>query len=351
MFGQYIERLYHQLFVALRLESTSFIRDIDFEKPWWVIITQFKWQIVMVLILRAIFETVSTLMPLFIAWAVSTGEFSNYLFNLFLLLGVMIVQGVLMEFIYTRVSGSVMNSVTASCNRFFLSVDPTFHTTRSSGQIISKVNRGASSYEPLLDTWVYDFWRIIIGLVAVSIALGAVSLTLGIVALSFMLAIFVLGVFTNIAVIKQVAKFRIEAEDTMKATTVENLQEVLLIRSTFATDIQVKKAYDKSEDVAKHQINAWMLQTLTFQVSWVVYIISLGVVGHIIFDLLGQGEIESVTAVALLATFLDGAGRLLWVGGRVGRFIEKLNDVQDMFIFIRNFGVQSFPVIDEPISK
>ncbi len=346
MIGNYIEKAYRQLFGALRLESASFVKEIDFDEPWWKIITQFKWKLSGVLVLRGVFEVVNTLIPLFVAWAISTAEFSNYLWVI-AAMAFLAVEGIIMEYLYAGALSSVISSLSASCNKFFLSVDPIHHTTRSSGQIISKVTRGSSSYEPLLDIGIYDLWRTIMGILTVTIALGVISPLLGVTAGILMLIILSLGVLNSTMIVKQIAQFRIKEEDALKAVTIENLQEVLLIRSTFATDIQIHKAYSQANQVARHQVNSWTFHTLVFQVSWIVYVVALTVIGYLIFELLGQGVIESITAIALLTTFVDGSARLLFTARRLGRFVEKMNDIQDMFRFIREFGNQSFPVTEK----
>lgn len=340
----FIDKLYQKVLPIWGTDEKVKIHPVDFNQSWWKIILKFKWRMLTVIILELIFSSLNTLFPILVAWAISTGNVNNY----FLILGLLVISLLyryFREYIYGLSSASILASVNNSANQFFLAVDPNYHATRSSGQIISKVTRGVSSYESALDFIIYSLLYSLSGLASVIWALGYRSINLGIIAGLCLVSIIASSVIINIMVISRISKYRIDEEDKLKALTVENLQEVLLIRSTFATDIQVGKVENQSKSVVKHQINSWMISTLFFQITSIIHISSLAIIGYFVFDLLKIGSIDTVTAVALLATYSGGATGLIYIGHQVGRFVQQIKNIQDLFEFIRGFGKQTYPVL------
>lgn len=60
-----------------------------------------------------------------------------------------------------------MYSISYNANRYFLTVDPVNHSTRSSGKIIAKVVRGSESVEDFLDFIIYDILSALVRFITV----------------------------------------------------------------------------------------------------------------------------------------------------------------------------------------
>jgi hypothetical protein len=120
---------------------------------------------------------------------------------------------------------------------------------------------------------------------------------------------------------------------------------VLLIRASLATDMQVEKVERQSRNLIKHQVNSWMMSTLFYQITSFIYIFSLGFMGYLVFGLLQMEIINTITAVALLATYSGGASGLIFIGFQINRVAQNVKNIQDLFEFIRGFGKQTYPVL------
>jgi hypothetical protein len=141
MFSNFIDVYYKQTFKLLGLKNEILIVEVDFHKPWWAVYSNYKSKLLVVFLLRGVYEVTTNLLPLFLAYAITSGSYNNYLLVLALMAG-LVIEGILMELNYTKLEASIIGSVQNAANKFFLTVDPNYHTTRSSGQIISKVTRG-----------------------------------------------------------------------------------------------------------------------------------------------------------------------------------------------------------------
>lgn len=84
---------------------------------------------------------------------------------------------------------------------------------------------------------------------------------------------------------------------------------------------------------------------LTKTFTRVSYAISTLLIGLIIFDLSSTGQINSGIGISLLLAYFNGAGPILRVGDTIRTIVEKTSRQIDLFQFIRQFGVQSYPVL------
>jgi ABC-type multidrug transport system fused ATPase/permease subunit len=183
------------------------------------------------------------------------------------------------------------------------------------------------------------------------LALGIYSKQLAAVGLVLNLFILAVSVLSNLVFVKAISGIRITEEDNLKALTVSNLQNVLHIRSAFATEQQNESTLKQAETTSKTQITTWMMQTFIFQLTWIIYLFTLVIVGYYLFELLRKGDLNVPNSIALMAIFVEGSGRLLFMGGRISRFFEKKADVKDMYKFIRDFGKQTYPVLEDSSFK
>lgn len=340
----FIDKLYNRMLPLWGTDKKVKIYPVNFDNPWWKILFKFKFRISLLVFLELIFSSFNTLFPILTAWSISTREVRNYFLIIALLL-TSLVYRYIREYLYLFMSSSVLASVNNSANQFFLAVDPHYHSTRSSGQIISKVTRGVNSYESALDFIVYNVLSSISGLVSVIWALSLQSGYLGFMSGIFLFLIVTVSTIINVFITNKISKYRIKEEDKLKELTVENLQEVLLIRSSFATDMQVEKVERQSKTLIKHQVNSWMMSTLFYQITSFIYIFSLGFMGYLVFGLLQMDTINAITAVALLATYSGGASGLVFIGFQINRVAQNVKNIQDLFDFIRGFGKQTYPVL------
>jgi ABC-type multidrug transport system fused ATPase/permease subunit len=87
-----------------------------------------------------------------------------------------------------------MYSIHYNAHQYFLTVDPIAHSTRSSGKIIAKISRVVDAYEDFMDILLINILQVVIGTVAIVVALVGIDLWLGLLAGFSLIAIGVVSI-------------------------------------------------------------------------------------------------------------------------------------------------------------
>jgi hypothetical protein len=82
-----------------------------------------------------------------------------------------------------------------------------------------------------------------------------------------------------------------------------------------------------------------------------LYAISAIAVGFIVMSQAQNGTLTPVIAVSVIITYINSTSGVLEVGGHTKRLSEGLTNINDLFNFIRGFGKQTFPVLEEDFDK
>src|SRR5205085_1091051 len=126
------------------------ILSIDFHKPWTQVIKQQKKYLILTIMSTSFSHIFYTLVPLFIGTILETKNFN--IFFLFILGWILALISEYATFYNTSLLEiQCINSVQYNAFKFLLTVDPIFHTTKSTGKLFAKIERGARSYEDFLD--------------------------------------------------------------------------------------------------------------------------------------------------------------------------------------------------------
>jgi ABC-type multidrug transport system fused ATPase/permease subunit len=255
-------------------------------------------------------------------------------------------------FLFMEVSAQVQYGLNYNAHKFFLSVDPIFHTTRSSGKVVAKIDRAVSAFDGFLDLLTWEVQYIITSFVTTIVILYSYHSSLGILAIFNFVAIMVVAIALKLFIAQGYEPFRIKDEDAVKAVSLENLQSIQLIRSSFASDNQDERMQLNNKKMMATFGTLWQNHVSADMVIRVVYIISVLLISWKVMALLNEGVIESAIAVGLLLTYLSASRNVIWIGGKASRMMQYVTQIQDLFNFIHNFGKQSYPVIEKtPNSK
>jgi len=329
-----------------RFKQRVKIIPVDFEKPWWNIILQQKRLISFAMFSQFIGSVFDSLFPIFLATAVNNLDIQLFLIVLGVKLAIIWIYNIMLRF-NAVFQIQTMGSVELSANQFFLTVDPIFHTMKSSGKIISKIGRGSSSYEDILDLISFDLLSIVTSLITVSIAMFTFGWQLGLTSLGFILFI---GMFNIVAQIFRTKTFqprRIKAEDRFKAVSVETLLQAPFVRAIFASNEQLEKTKRLEIESMTKQGNAWMAGTYVNVITRTIYTLSVVTIGIMTLLQAKTGGISPIIALSIILTYSNGTAGILTVGNNVKRLTTALSNITDLFDFIRGFGKQTFPVLEE----
>ena len=320
--------------------------DIDFTKPWWLVFWQYKFYILPVFMSEALQSIFWVCLPLVLVYSFETRQYFWLICALIFRLVLVPVAWILYDS-WVKFVESLDSSVWVSSNKFFLAVDPIFHSTQSSGQMVSKINRAAQGYFDLVTLITWEMLSLVIGMLSVIVSSIFINLWIGFAVGVALIGITVLNIwFTKINDSIFHAE-RILIEDHKKDVELENLQQATYIRTVFATENQLNKQKRRATDLMMINFASWRTGGLIYTMLLILYFSTgLGLVFTLI-HLVEISTLSSGTAIALVTGFFIGTTNILQAGNQTQRLTRSIISITDLFKFIQSFGKQTFPVLEE----
>jgi ABC-type multidrug transport system fused ATPase/permease subunit len=318
--------------------------QVDFSKPWWEIIYRFKYYYAAILFVEIILAVMYALIPFGVGFIITTGSIM-YLYQFIGLWIVILILEMVTNYINPIFQSKVCESIEVSAHEFFLTVDPINHSTRSTGQVLSKIDRGVIAYSAILDTLTFEIIPLFARLITIIFALTSIPL-LAIVALISIVLIGWINILLLTFNTKSTQEAVIKTQDTLKATTLENMQQVGLIRSVFNSD-EIKHKLEKSSvDAASMDATASTAGTMLMSVTKLIYVCSLSILIYIVLIKIQSGELDRLIGAGLLITYFSGSFQVIRTGKTAQKFLRFYKNIQDLFEFIKGYGVQTYPVLE-----
>jgi ABC-type transport system involved in Fe-S cluster assembly fused permease/ATPase subunit len=244
-----------------------------------------------------------------------------------------------------------MQSVFYSANKLLLETDPIYHTTKSSGIIISKVNKGSAAYENILDVVTFEIYPLFVGIFGTLFVLFNYNGKIGLVTSGMVIMFATISIFWtsfNNKVFKPVC---IEAEDRMSEITVESMQQTSYIRSTFATTEQLNEIDSNINDYASKEATRWEAGGFGYIVLRILFFISVLIISIMVLGEIQAKSLSTTTGLALVTTYYISLSNIRNIGEQIKRLVESHSRITDLFDFMQNFGEQTFPVLEENTIK
>lgn len=332
------------------IRSQVEFKQINFKNPYYKEIFRFRRYFFVVLFVVIVFRSATTFTPVLV-----TKIFENQVFYLFyyyiIFRAVFLVIGWLSDFLESVGFASIEHSIIVSANKFFLEVDPKFHFKRESGQILSKVNRGARSASNLIDVVVYEFFTLFISVVSTIILFLNYDVYLGLISSLLIGTIVFVHVFWNVLHTSAFDKIRIKYSDKLSNVLFENLQQTIHIRKLLATKTRFEEVNKASIIDGGYSAARNFASATIFDVIYMLYLLSIIIVGYIVISNIKDGSLDVYVGIALIVTFFINTEALRAVGRLTRSLIEDLDNVKDLFNFVKDFGSSSYPVLENSDSK
>jgi ABC-type multidrug transport system fused ATPase/permease subunit len=322
------------------------ILKIDFNKPWWYLIWQQKWLFLAVLIPVTIMQIVWSLVPFFAAQLFETKSFflCVILFITWIILEILL--GLIRVHVNAKFQLQCIHSIYQNAHMHLLTIDPKYHVYRSSGQVLAKIERAARGYEDFADHITFELIPLVVGLLTVVSALAQYSLKLAAIMSAFITTILAIGYYF--------AKYKKEREldfihtdDAFKATALENLTQVQLIRATFASPFRRNILRERINTNMSTESALWISYSYLFMALSTLYLMSLCVLSLILMWHINAGYMSSVTALGLFLVYVGSSKEIVRFGRLLRKTIRSKTAVQDLFSFMPSFGEQTFPVLGQ----
>lgn len=341
---EFKQNYYNFIYKHFNLEKQIKLLPVDFSKPWYQILIDQKWNLSVQIFSEVIQSVFSALTPVIlgIAFFNNKPEFLYYFAIVFIVLE--IINRQLTKYLSVLILQST-NSINYEACKFFLTVDPIYHSTKSSGQILSKINKATSDFEILISALVEVLLSSMVSFITVLITIATFDYRLGIVGFVSFVLIASSNSILNYLNAQIFKKRRIKAEDEAKAESTETLVQNGYIRAAFASNEQLLKL--KNKLINSIAVTSVARQTfgVTRTVVRIVYAISTLSIGLVLYNLVSINQISTGIAVSLLLAYFNGSAPILRLGDLVRNILELVSRQEDLFKFIRQFGVQTYPVL------
>jgi ABC-type multidrug transport system fused ATPase/permease subunit len=323
-----IQQRYYNFFTNLfNYEKRIKLIPVDFNKPWWTIILQQKYLFGLLLFTLSILGFYDSVISLWIAQAVESGN----VFNLALIIAgrVFFTLIFLLVFNWNPIFQlRTIHSVPYSANQRILEVDPISHSTKSSGVMISKVNKGSGAYEDMLDILCFEILDVVVVLFGTIVLLTSFDLKIGLVA-SFLVVIMAAASIV-----------------TASQISVENIQQAVYVRSVFAAKEQLKTLEKSIKKFVGVEATSWRVDGTTHVIIRILFFMSVFIIATMIMDKVKTGTMSSIVGVGLITSYMFASNDIRSLGSQIKRLTASHSRITDLFEFMRTFGQQSYPVLD-----
>lgn len=325
-------------------EKRVHLINVDFEKPWWFILWQQKWLVLINFINQIGTGIIVAFIPLWLAEVFKTGDFKNFTYLVFALVFFRIISFGLFYF-DPILRLQTLKSIEYSASKFFLNVDPVFHSTRSTGQIVAKVTRGSGSFEGLIDLVQFQILNNIGGMIGVVVAFASYDFLISVYVFAYLFLIVFLTTAAFLLRSRMFRKLRIKTEDKAKAVTLEVLQQAQYIRAIYASK-EVFQKVTKLQFITTYVTSIlWRMAGYIITICQIIFVLSMLHIGY----LLMQSKGSQILLLSLMVSYYQIGMSIQFIGNTVSQIFNRFEDISDLFNFIRGFGKQTFPVLEENI--
>lgn len=318
---------------------------INFCDPWWRVITAHKWLLAAVLLCIIIIHSFWVLLPMSIASVFQSGGWHSYFILFALWLGVEVLNVFVMPRLNHKFQLQVIHSVQYNAHQFLLTVDPRYHVQRSSGTVLAKIDRAARGFEDILDQVTFEFLPLFTAILTMFVVLSQYSLALALVIGCALSMIIVAGYFFARYARGVWEKAFIDSDDAFRATAVENLAQVHLVRSIFAGDYMSEKLTRRVLENAQSECRLWFVYSMTSRILGLLY--GFSVFGMIAYFLskIQLGEVGIPYAVGIVLAYIQSTKPLIKITSPFRKYMRGYSAIRNLFDFMPTFGVCDIPVL------
>jgi len=351
MFNYYKDLTSRYYYFWLRLANfrkKASIFPIDFNEHWIHVIGKKKGHLIISMLCIAFIQSFYATYPMLIEKVVHLKSFTY--FTYLLLFWVFVIA---MDFILTYTAALLevqcINSITYNAIEHFLTIDPLYHTLKSTGKLVGKIERCARAYENLIDMVLWEILTVLVSVMSVTITFFYLDRHLGFICLLSLCIIAAINIALNLFTSASFEKRMIDADDDLKGLAVESLTQAQLIRSSFSTGEIAGITNDKATDLMEIEGTSWLAFGASVTISRFVYLGSIFFLGWAVFSLVQSNAMSVTQGVAILYTYINGTYEIIEIGRRIRKVLRAITRIDDLFYFIQMFGKQTFPVL-QPVT-
>ena len=324
------------------------LRVIDFKKSWDTTLFQEKTTILLIALGEIVSALFHTLLPILLGAVMSKGRL-DLLLSLCIFWFILYCTHYWLRIISGKVQLSIIYSVYTSAHAWFLQADPIYHTKRSTGTILSKIDRAARSYEALFDAFVFELIGILIGAVTVTVSAFLYNKTVGLLVLIFLLVLGSLIITLSLKIMHPKEKEWLKADDRSRALSVENLNQASLIRASFASNEMNDRLIQASKNSMLKEGVFWFTHIKIYLFMRILYILSISLLALFLFYEIQAGRISSAVSIGIVLTYIQGTREILRLDKPMREIVKGITRINDLSAYMDTFGKKSFPVLKKEL--
>jgi hypothetical protein len=325
-----------------KFKERAHLVDIDFTKTWWDVLVKQKMLVAIQVINLFVVNVVINLLPILAAWVFTQ---RNIWYFVWLLIALFVYRALahIMFYADTLLVLQTKTSLQVSANKHLLLVDPIHHSTRSSGQIISKISRLSNSYRELIALSSFEILALVGNLVVTIGAFWVVDTKYGLLAgglLGITIICNILGIIWKTSFTE---KRIIEYEDISQELNIQAMNQTQYIRASFATPQIVHQIDTANFESLWRRGTSWRMSAWLITLTQYLFFLGFGVIGLVMIQ---DRSVDVVVLVAIMFSYLNTGNRIYFIGFTINSIMESYIGVVDSWKFIQDYGSQSYPVLE-----
>jgi ATP-binding cassette subfamily B protein len=326
--------------------NKSPIMLVDFEKPWWHIIWLQKWRVLLISLGEACINVFDTISPIILGWVFTAKRYDYFAYFSIAWLASIVFQDFVRK-LNSTLQLRCIHSVHFNAHQFLLQVDPMYHAHRETGAVLGKIDRASRAYENFLDAVLIDILGYTAGIVTALISLMQESIGLGIILLVLLVIILAFNLGLSRFFIIPRERTLIEADDQVKAMSQENLAQINLIRSYFASNEINHQLKKRDTKLFGQERNLWNANITMWSIIKIMYLFTVFLLGTYILRNIHLGHLTAIDGIALMVMYIQGTYGIISLERPIRTTTRSLTRIKDLYTFLPTFGKQSFPVLQE----
>lgn len=322
--------------------------QVSFDRPWWKVISAqpLTWGFVFFSV--CVFNSFIASVPLLLGYVLDRGSLKMLAVFLLVWLSIEVMQS-LATAVFCFGEVRLMQSVQFQAFKYLLLVDPLYHVSKQRGAIFAKIERAVRAYEAFIDDLLWELLPITCSIITVVFTFFSYDIFLGLMASGILVCIISLNVLGILFNVRAFERRTIAVDDRNKSVMMEGISQVPLIRAAFATDAWSGLGEATAQNTIFVMSLCWVAYVSVNFITRVLYLGSIGLLAWYIFGKVAVGGMSVILATTFLVAYVNATHRI----HRIGRMVQKVTQssvrINDLFVFIRAFGKQTFPVlIDDP---
>jgi len=338
---------YNFLDKILNYKSKIKYFEIDFNKPWLTETILRKPFLLFISIiseiLQAAFLTVS---PVIIGYIFTNRKY-EYLWLFFGIYVFLELTNRFVWYIQNYIIEINRGSLLIAANKYLLATDPINHTFRSSGEVISKIEKSTDGLKQFFFITIDDFVPTATSIIALIITFLSVDRFLGILCLMFLAIVGSLNIAMSFYNGKTLKPLIIKAEDNITKTYTEGLIFVSFIRSTFSTASFFSKVKRTELENGTVTSTAHMGYGIASAITRILFATSYLILGLLILKMINNNQLDFAIGSGIFISYIAQMGTIRSLGSLTKEILEKNLRLKDFFKFMREFGKQTYPVLED----